>query len=211
MEEFLRGEFLNDSMAYLLPYVGLVALLTAAPVIRLYNAALVEKNLDFRFAVAALSAHLLIVASLASTKWYGGLLIYLVLLAILWMLTPLAGLLHDWLTLKHLNDRDITRYRYLLSLDPNNANALVGLANAYLNRGKREEAIAAYEKARAIDPLHTGVASSRLQALLHNRVVGNIKKSGVKIVSQNESLLNMNEQVTMEYVGKEDEPVIPEL
>jgi len=211
MEDLLRGEFLNDSMAYLLPYLGFVALLTAAPVLRLYNAALVEKNLDFRLAVVALFAHLIIVVSLWTSKWYGLLLIYLVLLAILWMLTPVVSIVHDWLTLKQLNDRDIARYRYMLSLDPNNANALVGLANAYLNRGKREEAIAAYEKAKAIDPLHTGVASSGLQALFHNRVVGNIRKSGVKIVSQNENLLDMNEQVTMEYVGKDDEPVIPEL
>lgn len=210
MEGFLRGDFL-DSVLYLLPYLGFIAVMTAAPMLKLYNVALVEKNMDLRLAVVAMSAHIIIVLALWATKWYGVLLIYLVCLAVLWMLTPVIGIVHDWLTLKQLNDRDISRYRYMLSLDPNNANALIGLANAYLDRGKREEAIAAYEKARAIDPLHTGVASSRLQALFHNRVVRNINKSGVKIVSQNENLLNMDEKVTMEYVDKEDEPVIPEL
>jgi tetratricopeptide (TPR) repeat protein len=210
MEGFLRGDFL-DSVLYLLPYLGFIAVMTAAPMLKLYNLALVEKNMDLRLAVVAMSAHIIIVLALWATKWYGVLLIYLVCLAVLWMLTPVIGIVHDWLTLKQLNDRDISRYRYMLSLDPNNANALIGLANAYLDRGKREEAIAAYEKARAIDPLHTGVASSRLQALFHNRVVRNINKSGVKIVSQNENLLNMDEKVTMEYVDKEDEPVIPEL
>lgn len=75
----------------------------------------------------------------------------------------------------------------------------------------REEAIAAYEKAKAIDPLHTGVVSSRLQRLVDGRVCRNLNKHGVKIVSQNEKLLNMDEKVAMEYVGKDDGPVIPEL
>jgi len=210
MEEFLRGEYLH-SAAYLLPYLGFVALLTAAPLLRLYNVALVEKSLDFRLAVTALSAHLIIVATLWSTKWYGALLAYLVLLAILWLLSPVIGVVHDWLTLKQLSDRDIARYRYMLTLDPNDANALIGLANAYLLRGKREEAIAAYEKAKAIDPLHTGVASSKLQGLVDSRVVRNINKSGMTVVSQNADLVNMDEKVTMEYTDKDEGPVIPEL
>jgi len=210
MEDFLRGEFL-DSMAFLLPYLGLVALLTAAPVLRLYNLALVEKSMDLRLALFALAAHLVIVVVLWRTKWFGVLLLYLAALVLLWALTLIGGVVYDWLTLKHLNDGDIARYRYMLSLDPNNANALIGLANAYLNRGKREEALAAYEKARAIDPLHTGVASTRLQALAHTRIVCNIKQNGMKIVSQNDRLLNMNEQVTIKVVDKEEDAVIPEL
>lgn len=210
MEDFLHGRFL-DSMAFLLPYLGCVAIMTAAPIVKLYNAALVEKSMDVRLALSVLAAHLIIVVALWGTKWYGVLLLYLALLLVLWILTPVVGAVQDWLTMRHLNDRDIARYRYMLSLDPNNANALIGLANAYLDRGKREEALAAYEKARAIDPLHTGVASSRLQALAHNRIVRNIKQDGMKIVSQNDRLVNLNEQVTMEVVDKEEDAVIPEL
>ncbi|MHB0938309.1 MAG: tetratricopeptide repeat protein [Armatimonadota bacterium] len=211
MVEFLRGDFVTSSLAYLLPYLGIVALLTVAPLIRLGNYSFVEKSLDFRLGLAAMAAHLIIVASLWSTKWYGGLLVYLVLLAIQWMLMPVIGVVQDWLTLKQLNDRDIARYRYMLTLDPNDANALIGLANAYLNRGMREEAIAAYEKAKAIDPLHTGVASSKLQGLVDSRVARNIGKAGMTVTSQNNKLLNLDEKVTMEYADKEDGPVIPEL
>ena len=211
MVEFLRGDFVTSSMAYLLPFLGLVALLAVAPLIRLANASFVEKNLDYRLGLAAMGAHIVIAASLLSTKWYGGLLVYLVLLTIQWILTPVVDTVHDWFTLKQLNDRDIARYRYMLTLDPNDANALIGLANAYLNIGKREEAIAAYEKAKAIDPQHTGVASSKLQALVDSRVVRNIGKNGMTVTSQNTRLLDLDEKVTMEYADKDDGPVIPEL
>jgi len=211
MVEFLRGDFVTSSIAYLLPYLGFVALLAITPLIRLSNVTFVEKNLDFRLGLAAMAAHIIIVVSLWSTKWYGGLLVYLVLLAVIWMLTPVIGTVQDWFTLKHLNDRDIARYRYMLTLDPNDANALIGLANAYLNRGMREEAIAAFEKAKAIDPMHTSVASSKLQGLVDSRVVRNIGKAGMTVTSQNSKLLDLDEKVTMEYADKDDGPVIPEL
>lgn len=211
MVEFLRGEFVTSSMAYLLPFLGLVALLAVAPLIRLANAAFVEKSMDYRLGLVAMGAHIIIAATLLSTRWYGGLLVYLVLLLIQWLLTPVVDAAQDWLALKQLNNRDIARYRYMLTLDPNDANALIGLANAYLNIGKKEEAIAAYEKAKAIDPQHTGVASSKLQGLVDSRVARNIGKSGMAVTSQNAKLLNLDEQVTMEYADKDDGPVIPEL
>ena len=211
MEALLRDGFLQDSPLYLLPYLVLVGILTAAPVMKLYNIALVEKSMDARLGVILLSAHVLIVTLLFGTHWKGLLLLYLLFLIVLWLLSPLFGGLLDWLTIKRLSDRDIARYRYMLTIDPNDANALVGLANAYLERGKRDEAIAAYEKAKAIDPLHTGVVSSRLQRLVDSQIRRNIDKNGVRIVSQNKKLLNMDEKISMEYVDKDDGPVIPEL
>lgn len=211
MEELLRGGSIQGTPALLLPYLIIVAILTAAPLMKLYNVSMVEKSLDVRFGSVLLGAHLLIVVTLWNTRYLGALLGYLFLLLLIWMLSPLFSVVQDWLTIKQLSDRDIARFRYMLSLDPNNANALIGLANAYLQAGKRDEAIAAYEKAKAIDPLHSGVVSSQLQRLVDGRVVKNIGKNGIKIVSQNDKLFNMDQQVTMNYTRKEDESDIPEL
>jgi len=141
----------------------------------------------------------------------GTILLYLLALLLQWAVTPLFANMNDWLTIRALVRRDIARYRYMLRHDPNNANALIGLANAYIQMGQEDEAIAAYEKAKAVDPQNTSVVHAKLTDLINSRVRKNIGKKGMQATTKDGKPLDLEQQITMQVVDKEDGPVIPEL
>lgn len=210
MNIWLRDAVLQQPV-YLLPYLILVAVLAVVPIIKIVNLWLVERVLDIKWAVPMLLAHLVVMGVLWQMKLQGVIVLYLLLILVILLLLPLFDGVHDWLTIRGLLKRDIARYRYMLKHDPNNANALIGLANAYIQMGQEDEAIAAYEKARAVDPQNTSVVNRKLLDLINARARGQIGKKGMQPVTTDGKRFNMEEKITMEVVDKDDGPVIPEL
>ena len=209
MEQLLGDGFVT-SAPIILPFLILVAIMAAAQYIRICNAWLVERNLDARFAVVLISAHSLIIVGLWQFHLLGALFFYQVLLILTWLFSPVLESIREWFAIRGLSDRDIVRYRYRVHIDPSDAGSYVGLANAYLERGRRKDAIAAYEKAVALDPLHEGLASSKLRNLAEMHVRQNMKKHGLRAMSPNNTL-DVEEEPGFTIVTGDDSPSIPEL
>ncbi len=210
MEYLIRDGFITNPL-YLLPFIIVIGLLAVVPIMRLINAWLVERHMDIKLAVPLLIAHVGIIGVLWQMHLQGTILLYLLALLLQWAVTPLFANMNDWLTIRALVRRDIARYRYMLRHDPNNANALIGLANAYIQMGQEDEAIAAYEKAKAVDPQNTSVVHAKLTDLINSRVRKNIGKKGMQATTKDGKPLDLEQQITMQVVDKEDGPVIPEL
>ncbi len=207
---FLGDEFFS-SPEMLLPFLVVVGAFAAAQILRILNGWLVEKVLDSRLAVAALSAHCLILFTLWQLHYLGAILLYLLALTVVWVLAPLLELVREHLVIKRFNQDDIARYKYHLKVSPSDANARINLANAYLECGRREDAIAEYERAVALDPQHTGIASHKLRTVMENRTRRDLANSGLRDTVKEKGLINLDERISMEVMSGEDAPSIPEL
>ena len=151
-------------------YIPLIILLLTIfwvyPIMRMFNAWLIDKTLDGRLALGSLLAHLTILGSLWGLHQYNLLLIYLSVITVLWMAAPAVDQVVETLSMRRLRHEDLLRYQHFLAADPHNAAAHGALGDTYFSLARYEEAIASYEQAIALDPLHSQRESARL---LHAR------------------------------------------
>ncbi len=150
--------------------IAVLALLGGFPLLRLLSAWMEDKTMDGRLVLAAIGAHLAIMATLWHTDRLVPLLIYLFLVTLAWLLMPLLNQLGDDAGMQRLRAEDMLRYQHLLAADPKNAAAQAAMADLLVENGRLEEAIAAYEKAIALDPEHAQAERRKLQHVSALRV-----------------------------------------
>lgn len=149
--------------------IALLALFQIYPVLRMLNAWLVDKTISGRLAFFALSVHGIAIAAL----WHAGemtyLLVYLSVTSLIWLFSPIITRLGDAASLRKLRDDDLKRYQALLGIDPRNAAAHAAIADIYLERGRLDDAIEAYQRAIEAAPEHTRREQWLLQRALEMR------------------------------------------
>lgn len=134
----------------------------AYPVFRMTQACLIEKSMDTRLGLITLGVHLIAVAGLWHAREFGFLLLYLAVTSTLWLVSPAFGNMHEFVSMRRMQNDDIKRYENILARDPHNGAALSALADIYLDRGRYDDAIAYFEQVIAISPDHSRREHSRL-------------------------------------------------
>lgn len=146
----------------LLLVIGLLSLGLIVPLVWLLRVWLEDRLLSTPLALSALAAHGVIFFILATGAPFLG-LAYSVLFLLFIAFTPLLGIYHERNTRKAMASEDIIRCRRLLERDANNAAAHAALGDAYMVHAQYDDAIAAYERAIALDPINMRTEPRKLQ------------------------------------------------
>ena len=142
-----------------------MGILLSLPVMRIIHRSFIEKTME---GMPALVIILLMVTGLAILMKFSGLLqsvIYLLVLDVAALLTPLLDARRERKLLLELQDEDIARCQRAIRFDPNNAAAHAALAEIYAKRKLYDLAIPEYEQAIALDPKGSGTERYKLRML----------------------------------------------
>ncbi|HEY3378433.1 MAG TPA: tetratricopeptide repeat protein [Armatimonadota bacterium] len=137
-------------LVVLLMIIGSLAALY--PLLRILLAWRVEQKMRGTIAFGSTMAHVLIIGVGLAQKNPFLIIGYLLLVNLLWILTPRSVSISEVLFRKRMRDADIARYQRLIRQRPEHAAAHAALADAYLESGRFDEAIAAYQQAIALSP-----------------------------------------------------------
>jgi len=149
--------------------IAFLLLFQIYPLLRMFNAWLVDKTISGRMAFFTLSVHTITIIALwrAGTLTY--LLIYLIATSLLWLLSPLLSRIGEATSMRQMREEDLQRYQRLLAVDPRNAAAHAAIADIHLERGRLDEAIAGYQRAIEASPEHAQREQRLLQQVLELR------------------------------------------
>jgi tetratricopeptide (TPR) repeat protein len=122
------------------------------PLVMLIHACWHDHVMSARLALSAVVCHVIILLE----SWMIGqpyvTLGYLVLVNLLWIYALLFGGTIDRVMRRRIHKVDLAKYQRIIRRDPGHAGAHSALADAYLERGQYDLAIAEYEQAIQLDP-----------------------------------------------------------
>jgi len=173
------SEWLGDSWIsppFLILFFLFGSMMAAAPLIRIYNAWYVDRVLDARLAFGLVLVHCAVMLTLWHLRLLGGLLLYLALVMVFGLCASMVQNISEWMAIRWLADDDIRRCRYILHANPDDALTRVALANAYVEKGRMDEALTEYDLAVTVDPHYAEHATWKLRQLIESRVKAKGKK-----------------------------------
>ncbi|HEY3375936.1 MAG TPA: tetratricopeptide repeat protein [Armatimonadota bacterium] len=129
-----------------------LGLMIAIPIMKVVHLWLIEKVWEGGTTIAVLVGMIALLTLIMHVFGNGGAFGYIFLLIIATVLSPIIEDRSERKRLREMRNEDMARYERALTFDPNNAAAHGLLADAYVERGRLEEATTEYERAIALDP-----------------------------------------------------------